>query len=95
MHFFSIRAKPRRGAKIDPGSKGAQVSCWVNFPLREGALAVAKHYLDEDGWSIRSIDDHRVIARPAQATSDERPHAREALRHGACFVYRHEAPKAR
>jgi hypothetical protein len=95
MHYFSIRARPRPRAPIDPGSSGARIGCWINFPLREGALAVARHYLAEDGWSIRSIDEHRVIEAVAKLPAAERPHAREAKRHGACFVYRHEPAKRR
>jgi hypothetical protein len=33
--------------------------CWINFRLHEGALLLAKFYIRNEGWKVRSIDEHR------------------------------------
>jgi hypothetical protein len=94
IHYFLIEARPRRGAQVDGGSAGARVSCWIDFPLREGALAVATHYLQEDGWRPGRLIRQRVLLVASDVDTAAREHVREAQRHGACFVYRH-VPKPR
>lgn len=89
LHFFVIHAyAPQASTKYS----GAYVTCWVKFPLYEGALAVAKAYIRRDGWRVRRVKDHNWLNSPSDAPRDALRFVREALKSGACIVY-HQYPK--
>jgi len=85
LHYFLIHAYARRRAE------GAYVGCWVNFRLYEGALLLARFYIREAGWIIRSVDEHRWYEL-ADVPTTGRKYFKEAKEDGASFVF-HSYPK--
>ena len=87
LHFFVIHAAARKGNERHPPGAGAYVSCWINFRLYEGALELAKFYVRNEGWTIRGVDSHTWINGPKHAPRGTVRYYREAIQHGACFVF--------
>lgn len=87
LHFFVIHALHRKGNERHPPGSGAYVSCWINFRLYDGALALAKLYVKAEGWSVQSVDSHTWINGPKQAPRGTVRYYREALQDGASFVF--------
>jgi hypothetical protein len=81
LHYFLIHAHARR--KRD----AAYVSCWTDFRLQEGALLLAKHYIRDAGWTVRSVQQHRRFSDVSVVQVDSRKYYREAERGGASFVF--------
>ena len=81
LHYFLIHAHARQ--KRD----GAYVSCWIDFRLQEGALLLAKHYIRDAGWTVRSVQEHRWFRDVSVVQEDSRKYYREAERGGASFVF--------
>ena len=94
MHFFVLRAVPRHRQGKLIGVRGAYVSCWINFRLYEGALALAKFYVRNQGWAVRSVDSHVWINGPSDAAAGTLRYFREAQKRGASFVFHQWRPKA-
>ena len=89
LHHFVIHAVSRKGGKLNPESAGAYVSCWINFPLYEGALELAKYYVRAEGWSVRAVDSHAWINGPQHASRGTVRYYRKALKEGAALVFHH------
>ena len=79
LHFFVIHARKR--------SAGAYVSCWINFRLGEGALELAKFYVRNEGWRIRSVTEKRWIERVGDVPVGSRQYFKEAKKDGASFIF--------
>jgi hypothetical protein len=96
LHFFTLLAYKKRTRSVTGRSRrvGAYVNCWINFRLYEGALALAKFYIRNYGWQIRSLEDHRWINGPADVKRGSVRYFREAKRDGASFVF-HNYPSGR
>jgi hypothetical protein len=96
LHFFSIEVRARAAARLPKEQSTALVSCWVDFPLESGALAIAKLYIADDGYRMGRVRAHAWISEPRKVPADQRGSVRDARRFGACFVYRFEsAPRVR
>lgn len=93
LHWFVLLAHPRPGARRTQRSGGAYVSAWIDFRLHEGALLLAKHYVRQRGWRVRSVIEHRWFDRLADVAPRARRWFREARAEGACFVW-HQYPRA-
>jgi len=91
LHYFLIHAVARKDSEHHPVGSGAYVSCWVNFRLYEGALELAKFYVRQQGWSVRSVRSHAWLNGPSHAVRGTVRYYREALRVGASLVF-HEYP---
>ena len=87
LHYFLIHAHAKDRAE------GAYVGCWVNFRLYEGALLLARFYVRDAGWKIRSVDEHRWYEL-ADVPAAGRRYFKEAKKDGASFVF-HRYPKGR
>ena len=81
VHYFLIHAYARRRAK------GAYVGCWIDFRLYEGALLLARFYVREAGWTIRSIDEHGWYDQVSDVPAAGRKYFREAKKDGTSFVF--------
>ena len=88
LHFFVTNAVHRKGDEQHPLGSCARVSCWINFRLYEGALALAKFYIKAEGWSVRSVDSHTWINGLEHAPRGTVRYYREALQGGASLVFR-------
>jgi hypothetical protein len=96
LHFFTILAFRRRrpGTREHLRLGGAYVNCWIDFRLYEGALALAKFYIRQEGWRIRAVEAHRWIDGPNEVARRSVKYFREAKRDGASFVF-HRYPTRR
>ena len=89
LHYFLILAYSKRSAV------GAYVGCWIDFSDREGALLLARFYIREEGWKIRSVDEHRWYEL-ADVPVAGRKYFKEAKKDGASFVfYRYSKRRAK
>jgi hypothetical protein len=86
LHFFTILAFKN--------GTGAFVNCWIDFSLYEGALTLAKFYIRQEGWRIRTVEKHRWIDGPEEVVRGAVRYFKEAKRDGASFVY-HRYPVRR
>lgn len=87
MYFFVIQAAPLEGSCVEEDFRGAYVSCWVDFALREGAEVLARHYIREQGWAPGRIDEMRWVERTDYARDPENVvYFDEAKQEGASFV---------
>lgn len=87
LRFFVIlcHAGPNSG---QPANAGAYVSCWINYPAEDGALAVAKHYIRDAGWiTKRLIDKKWIRASDEYQKDDVAQYYKEAVTDGSCFVF--------
>ena len=91
LHYFRIHANPSPGSRHRRRG-GVYVSCWIDFPLREGALVLAKYYVRQEGWRVRSVQDQRWVTRRQYARSPELKYYDEAAADGASFVF-HTYPR--
>jgi hypothetical protein len=91
LHYFLIHAVAHKGNEHHPVGSGAHVSCWVNVRLYEGALELARFYVKQQGWSVRSVTSHAWLNGPSHAVRGTVRYYREALHVGASFVF-HEYP---
>ena len=92
LYFFTILAHPKPAAKVPSNVQGAYVNCWINFRLQDGALLLAKFYIRQNGWEVRSIKEHRWINGDDDVQPDMRDYLHEAQKDGTSFVY-HIYPK--
>ena len=93
LHYFMIHCKPAPGS-ANARHGGAYLSCWVNYPHDEGALALAKFYLRHFGGRVRRVEEHRMPTRRDYLRKPELRYFDEAIADGACFVP-HVYPKKR
>ena len=89
LHHFVIHAVSPRGGKLNPEGAGAYVSWWINFPLSEGALELAKYSVRAEGWTVHAVDSHTWINGPECASRGTVRYYRKALREGAALVFHH------
>ena len=85
MYRFVIHATP-----IQPTGNcgGAYVSCWINFPLLEGAELLAKHYIRDAGYEPGEIDKVYDVSRSDYSDDDaDLQYFEEAEADGASLVF--------
>jgi hypothetical protein len=94
MYYFIIHANPQKGTKHAKYG-GAYISCWINFPMSNGAEQLARYYIRANGWKIRRIHQRFKVSK---ADSRKKPgftkYFDEAAKDGTSFVY-HIYPKGR
>ena len=86
LHYFMIHVAPKRGSRRSRWA-GAYVSCWINFHLGDGALAVAKHYIRESGWAPRRVHEHNWPSHRDYRGHKSLQYFDEAMTGGCSFVY--------
>jgi hypothetical protein len=69
------------------------VSCWVNFPHQEGALVLAKHYIQAAGWRFRALEERKWATRANYRGDKSLQYYDEAAKDGSSLVF-HMYPKA-
>jgi hypothetical protein len=90
LHFFTflcVRKPTPKQRSLRRAKEGAYVNCWIDFRLHEGALVLAKFYIRQEGWRIRTLESHRWVNGPANAGRGAIKYFREAKRDGASFVF--------
>jgi hypothetical protein len=92
LYYFVIHATPSQNSKYRKQG-GAYVSCWVNFPHQEGALVLAKHYIQAAGWRFRALEERKWATRANYRGDKSLQYYDEAAKDGSSFVF-HMYPKA-
>lgn len=82
-----LSAKPKTGTAAAHDQSGAFVSCWINFPLADGAELLARHYVEEAGWEVESVEEVRETGREFYDGQPELQYMIEAEERGASFVW--------
>ena len=86
LHYFLIHANPLAGSR-NTRHGGAYISCWVNYPHGEGALVLARHYIRNWGWRVRSVQEHRYPTRANYLGKPSLKYFDEAAADGSSFVF--------
>jgi hypothetical protein len=62
MFLITILAKPTLENNEAKEISGAYVNCWINFQLQDGAILLAKYYVEQENWFIEKIDEISWVA---------------------------------
>ena len=87
MYWFMIAAKPKPGTEVRDGVIGSFVSCWIDFQLQDGAELLARHYIEEAGWTVESVEDVLYTELSYYEDKPELPYFLEAETDGTCLVF--------
>ncbi|KAA3436201.1 hypothetical protein [Rufibacter hautae] len=69
-------------------AKGAYAIIFINYADIDGAYALAKFYIEEDGWVIDEIEDEYLLFTSAEDVSDEyQQYYHEALETGYSMLF--------
>jgi hypothetical protein len=85
MFWFMIGAT--RTSDAEPFLEAAYVSCWINFPIRDGAEILARHYIEKLGWVPGTIEEARWVEEIDYAGRTELRFFKEAVQDGASFNF--------
>ena len=88
MFHFVLHAVPNEPM---PDTAGAYVSCWIDFRQRDGAELLARHYVEQSGWTPGEIEEAHWVDEARYAGTPELCYFREAMEDGACLVF-HRSP---
>ena len=86
MYLVELQATPGPNAKNADGMIGAHVNCWINFPQRDGAELLAKHYVEQYGWEVTQVDEVSWVEREQYEADDSLQYFREAMEDGVSVV---------
>ena len=82
-----IYAVPKTNSLTTEDFAGADVACWINFPVQDGAEQLAQYYLDKEGWIVAQFREAQwVEAEDYPESDDNYKYVREAVKDGASFL---------
>jgi hypothetical protein len=92
MWLISIEAIPN--AKENPEAAkeygGACINCWIDFPIEDGAVELAKFYVKQNGWSLLGfVDENLWFEEEDCETTEQRQYFSDAKECGICLVWYH------
>ena len=88
MHYFLIEATPESDNEQAQDTGGAFISCWVNFPMADGAELLAVYYIQEAGWIPGEVQERQWVEKTDyEADPEHLPYFLEAEQDGASFVF--------
>lgn len=90
MFHFVLHAIPKQA---EQDTAGAYVSCWIDFRHREGAELLARHYVEESGWTPGEIEEARWVEESDYAGAPELQYFLEAKQDGASLVFHRYPPE--
>ena len=90
MFHFVLHAVPKEPTA---DTAGAYVSCWIDFRERDGAELLARHYIEETGWTPGEVEEERWVEEATYAGTPELRYFREAAQDGASFVFHRYPPE--
>jgi len=88
MYYFVIEATPVPDTTQEEGVGGANVSCWINFALADGAELLARHYIQKAGWIPDEVHERKQAQKDDYQDDPENlPYYLEAEADGTSFVF--------
>jgi hypothetical protein len=63
MYFFMFHGAPMARHPESKSIGGAFINCWVERSTLAEAEAVARQWINEAGWQIKSLDESRIVDR--------------------------------
>ncbi len=88
MFQINIEARPNRTSKDFKKYKGALVVSFIDYKDAEGAFLLAKHYIEENDWSIIEIEEeYYQIDSKADMEEDYKKYYEEVLEYGFSMIY--------
>ncbi|HEX5009452.1 MAG TPA: hypothetical protein VFY71_03550 [Planctomycetota bacterium] len=84
LHYFVIYSV--KAAAPSRRREGAYVCCWIDFPIQDGALHLAKFYIRQAGYRPRTVQE-RTWIEPWEQSPKVAKYFREAKEDGASFVF--------
>ncbi len=82
-----ISATPKPGTQVPEGVTGAYVAAWIDFKRRDGAELLARHYIEQAGWSVESVEKVLYSEESDYAGTPEMTYFRQAQAAGASFFF--------
>jgi hypothetical protein len=65
----------------------------VNFALKDGAELLARHYVEDAGWVVTTIDDTSWVEEEQYEGEESLQYYREALEDGVSVVFHMYPPE--
>jgi len=98
MFVINIEIEPNPGTEQAEEAGGAYAVCWVDFQLQDGAEHLARFYIEQSGWTTKSIKSVEWVNEGYYDTGYEeeekntlKQYYAEAVEDGICLVY-HQWP---
>jgi hypothetical protein len=93
MIFVQFEAIPSQATAARENAAGAYVNCWVNTYSTSEAEALARRWITEEGWSVISIEQCRMVDLASESKGPTTKYIDEALQSGASIVFHRWPPK--
>jgi hypothetical protein len=87
MIYVRCEALPNQAIVDRDRCGGAWVNCWVNTEDPTQGEALARQWILEQGWTVVTVEEVRVIPEAEQQEARQRERVREALAHGGSLVF--------
>jgi len=88
LHYFvihSLQATPK-SRRRDGRREGAYVCCWIDFPIQDGALHLARFFIRRAGFRPRTVQERKWM-EPEECSPEGAKFFREAKECGASLVF--------
>ena len=88
MFLINAHAVPGKESEYFNEVEGAYVSLYINYADLEGALELAKFYIQDEGWKVEDIEkDYYVVASEDELDEDLREFYTEAKEYGYSIIF--------
>jgi len=89
MYLINLQAKPKKESEYYDDYVGAFVSVYVDYKDINGAVALAKYYVKEEGWKVTKVDDEYFTLNSVEDLGEEEGQEElynEALEYGYAII---------
>lgn len=90
MYLINIQAKPKKESEYYDDYLGAFVSVYIDYKDLNGAINLAKYYVNEEGWKIDKVEEEYFTLNSIDDVSDEDGQIelyKEALEYGYAIIF--------
>lgn len=88
MILVNLHAVPTNQSEYFDQFIGAYVSVYINYSDVNGAMQLAKYYVEEEGWVVNNIDDeYYVIDNKEDLDNDQQELFSEAKEYGYTMMF--------
>lgn len=88
MFLFNLHAVPTKSSEHFNEFVGAYVSVYINYADADGAMQLAKYYVEQEGWVVNNIeDDYYAIESADELEGEQLDLFDEAEQYGFTMVF--------
>lgn len=89
MYLINIQAKPKKKSDYYKQYAGAFVSVYVDYKDLNGAINLAKYYVNEEGWKVVKVEDEYFTLNAVEDVNNDESQIElynEALVYGYAII---------